>query len=65
MTHLEQPHAELRAALILAGRQIVKLNFGKKDDPVLRISRRVIRDVRAVATQQGITVRVRLEPNPK
>jgi hypothetical protein len=27
VTDLEQPHAELRAALMLAGKQIVKLSF--------------------------------------
>lgn len=38
---------ELRAALILAGRRIVKLNFGRRDDPVLGILRRVLREARA------------------
>lgn len=65
MTDLELSHAELRAALMLAGKQIVKLNFGRKDDPVLQILRRVLRDARAVAKMQGITVRVRLAPKEK
>jgi len=65
MTDLELSHAELRAALMLAGKQIVKLNFGKKDDPVLPILRRVLRDARVVAKRQGITVRVRLGPKEK
>lgn len=60
MTDLERSHAELRAALMLAGKRIVKLNFGKRDDPVLPILRRVLRDARAVAKKEGITVRVRL-----
>ena len=38
MTDLERTNAELRSALIVAGRQIVKLNFGpRKNDPILRI----------------------------
>jgi hypothetical protein len=35
MTPLERSHAELRAALRLAGKEIVKLNFGKSDTPLL------------------------------
>jgi hypothetical protein len=30
MTDLERSHAELRAVLRLAGKEIVKLNFGKR-----------------------------------
>jgi hypothetical protein len=60
MTDLERSHAELRAALILAGKRIVKLNFGKRDDAVLVILRRVLRDARSVARKEGITHRVRL-----
>jgi len=60
MTDLERSHAELRAAVLLAGKRIVKLNFGKRDDPVLPILRRVLRDARAVAKKEGISVRVRL-----
>jgi hypothetical protein len=61
----ERSHAELRAARMLAGKQIVRLNFGKRDDPVLPILRRVRRDARAAAKRQGITVRVRLETKDK
>jgi hypothetical protein len=39
VTDLERSHVELRGALILAGKQITKLNFGKRDDPVLPILR--------------------------
>ena len=60
MTDLERSHAELRAAVLLAGKRIVKLNFGKRDDPVLVILRRVLKDAGAVAWKEGITVRVRL-----
>jgi hypothetical protein len=52
MTDLERSHAELRAALMLAGKRIVKLNFGKRDDPVLVVLRRVLREARAVAKRQ-------------
>ncbi|MGA2770307.1 MAG: hypothetical protein ABSG26_05785 [Bryobacteraceae bacterium] len=60
MTDLERSHAEFRAALMLAGKRIVKLNFGKRDDPVLVILRRVLREARAVAKQEGLEVRIRL-----
>jgi hypothetical protein len=46
MTGLERTNAELRAALILAGKRIVKLNFGRRDDRVLPILRRVLRESR-------------------
>jgi hypothetical protein len=49
MTALELSHAELRAALTVAGKEILKLNFGRKDTPVLRALRRVLRESRAVA----------------
>ena len=39
MTHLQRSHAELRAAVILAGKEIRKLNFGRKDSPVLVVMR--------------------------
>ena len=61
MTDLERSHAELRAALILAGKEIRKLNFGRADGPVLVALRRVLREARAVARKEGITTRVRLE----
>jgi len=60
MTDLERSHAELRAALLLAGKRIVKLNFGKRDDPVLVILRRVLREARAIAKREGLKVRIRL-----
>jgi hypothetical protein len=65
VTDLERSHVELRAALMLAGKQLVKLSFGKRDDPVLPILRRVLRDAPAAAKWQGITVRVRLEAKEK
>jgi hypothetical protein len=49
MTDLERTNAELRAALILAGKRIVKLNFGMRDDRVLPILRRVLRESRKEA----------------
>jgi hypothetical protein len=61
MTDLQRSHAELRAAVISAGKEIRKLNFGRADSPVLAILRRVLRESRAVARKKGITVRVRLD----
>jgi hypothetical protein len=49
MTALELSRADLRAALILAGKEVRKLNFGRKDTPLLRTLRRVLRESRAVA----------------
>ena len=42
MTQLERSHGELRAAVILAGKEIRKLNFGKRDTPVLQLLRRLL-----------------------
>ncbi len=39
---------ELRAALILAGRGIRQSSFGRKNDPVLRKLREVLREARRV-----------------
>jgi hypothetical protein len=60
VTDLENSHTELRAALLLAGKHIVKLNFGKRDDPLLLVLRRVLRDARLIAKRRGITLRLRL-----
>ena len=46
MTDLERTNAELRAALMVAGKRIVKLNFGRRNDPVLPILGRVLRESR-------------------
>jgi hypothetical protein len=58
MTDLQRSHAERRAAVILAGKEIRKLNFGRVDNPVLVILRRVLRESRTVARKEGITMRV-------
>jgi hypothetical protein len=63
MTELQRSHAELRAAVMLAGKEIRKLNFGRADSPVLVVPRRVLRESRAVAGKEGITLRVRLDLN--
>jgi hypothetical protein len=60
MTDLELSHTELRAALLLAGKEIRKLNFGCADSPVLVVLRRVLQ-ARAVACKEGFTIRVRLD----
>ena len=61
MTELQRSHAELRAAVILAGKEIRKLNFERADSPVLAVLRRVLRESRVVARKEGITMRVRLD----
>ena len=61
MTELQRSHSELRAAVILAGKEIRKVNFGRADSPVLAILRRVLRESRYVARKEGITMRVRLD----
>jgi hypothetical protein len=50
VTDLERSHNELRAALIVAGREIRRLNFGKRDNAVLRAT---LRDARKIAARQG------------
>jgi hypothetical protein len=42
-------HDVLRAAVILAGKEIRKLNFRRRDNPVLPILGRVLRESREVA----------------
>jgi len=48
---LRRSHDQLRAALILAGRHIRKLSFGKRNDPVLTLLRRTLKEARSVAKQ--------------
>lgn len=58
---LLRSHDELRAALLLAGKEIRKLNFGRKDSDVLKMLRRVLREARTVAKaerdRRGLTPR--------
>jgi hypothetical protein len=49
MTDLERSHAELRAAVLLAGKEIRKLTFERADSRVLFLLRRILREARAVA----------------
>jgi hypothetical protein len=49
MDGLRRSHAELRAALILAGREIRKLNFERRNSPVLAKLREILRDARRIA----------------
>jgi len=51
LRELLRSHAELRAALIMAGRRIRLLNFGGRDDKALPIFRRTLRDARMVARE--------------
>jgi len=64
VTELDRSHAELLAAVLLAGKEIRKLNFGRADSPVLAKLRAVLREARAVAgirgrTKRGILVVIR------
>jgi hypothetical protein len=52
---LLRSHDELRAALRLAGAEIKKLNFGKKDTPLLELLRRVLREGREAAKTARLT----------
>jgi len=52
---LLRSHDELRAALVVAGKEIRKLNFGRSDTPVLKLLRRVLREARAVAKAESAT----------
>ena len=52
VTDLERSHSELRAALIIAGREIRRLNFGKRDNAVLNKLRATLRDVRKIAARE-------------
>ncbi len=61
MTDLERSRAESRAVLILAGKEIVTLNFGKKDTWLLRLMRRTLREARDVAKREGISGRIRIK----
>jgi hypothetical protein len=48
-------HKEVRAALRLARREIVTLNFGKQDTPLLQLIDRVQGDARTVAIAAGVS----------
>ena len=45
---LLRSHDELRAIVRLAGIEIRKLGFGRKDAPLLKLMRRVLREARVV-----------------
>jgi hypothetical protein len=46
---LLRSHSELRAALVVAGKEIRRLSFEKKDNKVLPILRRTLRESRLLA----------------
>jgi hypothetical protein len=52
-SELLRSHDELRAVLRLAGAEIRKLNFGRKDSPLLKLMRRELRKARAVAKAES------------
>ncbi|HZL69815.1 MAG TPA: hypothetical protein VFC29_21085 [Candidatus Limnocylindrales bacterium] len=49
---LLRSHEELRATLRLAGAEIRKLNFGRKDTLILKLLRRLLRESRAIAAME-------------
>lgn len=49
---LLRSHDELRAVVRIAGKEITKLNFGRKNSPVLQLLRRVLREARVVAKSE-------------
>jgi hypothetical protein len=62
MTALERSHRELRAALIVAGREIRNLKFGRRHSPVLARLRALLRDARAVAKAEREKLRINVTP---
>jgi hypothetical protein len=62
MSPLERSNAELRAIVRLAGTGIVRLNFGKRDAPLLRKMGEVLRDPRNV---RGVSYRVPIKLDEK
>jgi len=54
---LLRSHDELRAALMVAGKEIRKLNFGRSDTPVLKLLRRVLRESRIAAKAEAASGR--------
>jgi hypothetical protein len=48
-SELLRSHDELRAALVVAGKEIRRLNFGRKDTPVLALLHQALQEARAVA----------------
>jgi hypothetical protein len=59
MTDLQRSHAELRAAVLLAGKEIRKLDLGERIARFLRFSG--LRKSREAARKEGLTMRVWLE----
>jgi hypothetical protein len=59
MTDLQRSHAELRAAVLLAGKEIRKLDLGERIARFFRFSG--MRKSREAARKEGLTMRVWLE----
>jgi hypothetical protein len=60
---LLRSHDELRAALRIAGMEIRKLGFGRKNTPLLALLRRVLRESRAVAKAERAAAQSAGKPN--
>jgi hypothetical protein len=56
-TDLERSHDELRAAVILGGRQIRKWPYAKGSESVLNLLRKALRDARQVRWRENSTAR--------
>jgi len=59
---LLRSHAELRAALRIAGRRIRQLQFGRGNDAVLAKLRETLQEARAVARRYGERERMSIVP---
>jgi hypothetical protein len=60
MNVTERSHAELRDALIVAGREIEKLQFGRRTSPVPEKLRSVLRASRIVVNAERRKVRLKI-----
>jgi hypothetical protein len=52
---VETSPAQLRGALILAARRIIHLSFGRRDDKVLPVLRRILREARRIARPANLS----------
>lgn len=54
MTELERSHDDLRAALRIAGKRLRELNRNGKNNPMLKILRRVLMEARSARRAVGV-----------
>jgi hypothetical protein len=60
LTDSEASHAQLRLALILAGTEIRRLNFGRRSSPILVKLRGVLNNARIAAKVERGKVKLKL-----